>query len=68
MDNWIRALHTQYPYGCNDRIDNLENKGLYNCEFAKFISYRGERRRSWGKGNNKIDDLCNVVDYPGLSY
>ena len=62
-DNWIRALHTRYPYGCSDRIDNLENKGLYNREFAKFISYRGERRRSWGKGYNKTDDLCNVVDY-----
>ena len=41
----------------------MENKGLYNCEFAKFISNRGERRRSWGKGNNNTDDLCNVVDY-----
>ena len=46
-DSWIRKLHTQYPFGCNDRIDTLENKGYYNCEFAKFVSVKGKRRRSW---------------------
>jgi hypothetical protein len=54
-DNWIRAIATQYPYGLNDRIDSLENKNLYNCEYAKFISSKQRRIRSWGKSRADID-------------
>jgi len=64
-DNWIRKLYTQYPYGCNDRIDSLENKGRYNCEFAKFISCKSKRKRSWGNsGVNSNDniDISTIVD------
>ena len=50
-DSWIRRLHTQYPYGCNDRIDSLENKGYFNCEFSKFISVKSSRRRSWSSNS-----------------
>ena len=60
-DGWIRKLHTQYPFGCNDRIDSLENKGYYNCEFAKFISVKSKRRRSWGSGSGSVDVL-NIVN------
>ena len=34
-DDWIRTFHTQYPYGCNDRIDSLKNKSMFNCTFDK---------------------------------
>ena len=60
-DGWIRKLHTQYPFGCNDRIDSLENKGYYNCEFAKFISVKCSRKRSWGTGSGSVD-LSNIVN------
>lgn len=70
-DNWIRKMHTQFPYGCNDRIDNLKDKWKYNCEFAKFISCKSARRRTWSKKNRSLvsdvnvnnitDDLFNLV-------
>ena len=64
-DDWIMKLHTQYPYGCNDRIDSLKNKNLYNCEFAKFISPKIKRRRSWksscGGANNNSVDFDSIV-------
>ena len=25
-DKWVRSLHIQYPFGCNDRIDSLKEK------------------------------------------
>ena len=64
-DDWIMKLHTQYPYGCNDRIDSLKNKNVYNCEFAKFISPKIKRRRSWnsnrgGTDSNSVDFDCIV--------
>ena len=62
-DNWIRSLHTQYPYGCNDRIDSLENKAIYNCEFAKFKSAKSKRRRSWAnKARSTVVDIVNIVN------
>ena len=65
-DNWIRKLHTQFPYGCNDRIDSLKDKWLYNCEFAKFISPKPKRARSWKKkpnnSNHDHHDIRFIVD------
>ena len=43
----IRTMHSQYPFGCNDRIDSLQDKWKYNCEFAKFVSPKPKRQRSW---------------------
>lgn len=70
-DSWIRKMHTQFPYGCNDRIDNLKDKWKYNCEFAKFVSSKSVRRRSWSKKNVSLvvevevndiaDELVNLV-------
>ena len=61
-DVWIMRLHTQYPYGCNDRIDSLEFKASYNCEFAKFKSIKVKRQRSW---NNKKCDK-DVIDFEDI--
>ena len=65
-DNWVRTLHTQFPYGLNDRIDGLKDKWQYNCEFAKFLSPKNcERKRSWKKASS--DDQIfyhyqNIID------
>lgn len=61
--DWIRTLGTQFPYGMNDRIDSLENKNTFNCEFAKFVSQKGKRKRTWGNGSsvNSVSDM-NIND------
>ena len=59
-DNWIRRLGTQFPYGLNDRIDNLPDKNKYNCEYAKFISQKVGRKRSWCKGRDIINSQPNT--------
>ena len=54
-----------YPYGCNDRIDSLDNKSSYSCEFAKFISIKTQRKRSWassGSKSNVFNEIVNIVD------
>ena len=70
-DNWIRRLATQFPYSMNDRIDSLEYKDLYNCEYAKFISEKDSTRRiSWANKESgdarvklKSDEyMSNVID------
>ena len=53
-DLWIRKMYSQFPYGCNDRIDSLKDKWKYNCEFAKFISSKCARRRTWSKNNSGL--------------
>ena len=58
-DNWIRRVATQYPYGLNDRIDSLKDKNLYNCEYAKFISSKERRTRSWSK--SKLDTDPDII-------
>ena len=67
-DNWIRVLGTQFPYGMNDRIDSLQNKDLFNCEYAKFISSKNaSRKRSWAGGKRQellqsdIDGIVNEL-------
>lgn len=75
-DTWVRKLHTQYPYGCNDRIDSLPDKYLYNCEFAKFISVKSKRRRSWSSKSSlqcdmeaKVNDILNsLLNYINLDF
>ena len=59
-DNWVRSLHSQFPYGCNDRIDSFKEKWRYNCEYAKFISPKPKRRRSWRKSNGDDVDQPNT--------
>ena len=61
-DKWVRSLHTQYPFGCNDRIDSLKEKWRYNCEYAKFVSPKNKRRRSWSKSNIPQPDPRSIVD------
>ena len=60
-DGWVRSLHTQYPYGCNDRIDSLKDKWLYNCEFSKFVSPKTQRKRSWSNVTNRDIEIPNAV-------
>ena len=61
-DKWVRTLHCQYPYGCNDRIDSLKDKWMFNCEFAKFFSPKSQRRRSWGRSNSNQPDVRSIVN------
>ena len=62
-DGWVQKLHSQYPYGCNDRIDSLQNKAIYNCQYAKFISSKFQRKRSWSKSSSP-NNICvsDIVD------
>ena len=63
-DKWVRSLHTQFPYGLNDRIDSLKNKWMFNCEFAKFWSPKNcDRKRSWKRGSvdQAVQDNENIV-------
>ena len=61
-DHWIRLLKTQFPYGINDRIDNLDNKHIYACEYAKFISSKSPRRRTWAKEKTFEPYNTNILD------
>ena len=60
-DRWIRTIYTMYPYGCNDRIDSLPNKSSYNCQFAKFISIKTNRKRSWAPKKSADDINVNSI-------
>ena len=63
-DHWIRRMGTQFPYGLNDRIDSLPNKNSFNCEYAKFLSPKGTRKRSWGtsrNGNIDSQPICDLL-------
>ena len=60
-DDWIRTFHTQYHYGCYDRIDSLKNKSMFNCTFAMFKSVRSSRQRTWNRNRIGIGIVVVVL-------
>ena len=60
-DDWIRTFHTQYPYGCNDRIDSLKNKSMFNCTFAMFKSVKSSRQRTWNRNRNSSSINVEII-------